>query len=224
MKNIFPSFIVLALSATLIGCGTSGSSSGTAGSGTQGGASVDSAILKISENRTRAEEAAAAVKQRFKSSSSQYVKAQRLYREARAKNNSWLDLLQNKIRNGAKPERSPDFNEQSKKAGAATDQFLRYADSVEQPAGVQATPLLAGMGAAEIVKIFVDNGITIWKGYSEQRQAARERNAKDLDRLRWNSWSGTEKTKTDESQENPKPDKTKAKPADKTKPEGKTGE
>jgi hypothetical protein len=196
------SLSALFVCACLFGCTTP---SGT----TSTGGNVDSAILAISKNRNRSEDAAAAIKQRFKVNNPKYIKAQRLYREARAENNSWLDLLQNKIRNGAKPEKSPDFNEQSKKAGTATEGFITYADSLDQPAGSQASPLIAGMGVAEIVKTLVENGIAIWKAYSEQQQAARERNAKDLERLRWDTWTGAEKTKTTEA-EKPKSTKRKA--------------
>src|SRR4051812_44686901 len=102
--------IVTLASLVMSGC----AETQTAGNSNGGAITIDNAILAISKNRNRAEDAAAAVKEKFKGGRPQYVKAERLYREARAENNGWLDLLQNKIRNGAKPERSPDFNEQSK--------------------------------------------------------------------------------------------------------------
>jgi hypothetical protein len=198
----------------LFGCGTTGSS--------PSGGPVDNAISSISRNRNKAEDSAATIKRKYKESSPQYVKAQRLYRDAKAENNSWLDLLQYKIRNGVKPEKSPDFTAQSEKAGTAAENFLKYADSPDVSVGEAAVPLVTGVPWVDLGKLLIDSGISIWKVYGEQQQATRERNAKELEKLRWDSWDGA-KAKPEESQEKPKPDKAKdkEKPADKAKPEAK---
>src|SRR6266487_2917866 len=157
------------------------------GDSTQSKVSTDAAIQQISRNWNEAENWIPRIKSSQKGGT-EYDKARSLYDTARSENNSWVELLVTKIKNGSKPEKSEEFKNQSKKSAEATNQFLEYSKSLRPP-GASAKPGVAITAVSVVVDLLVTNGFKIWTEYHKQRQADRDRMADDLrKRLTWPTW------------------------------------
>src|SRR6266446_1912175 len=126
---------------------------------------VENAILQISKNKEDAQNLAVRIKTKYKDGSDVYSKARDLYDTAQSENNSWATALALGIENNQDLSTSQAFKAKAKTAAEATKQFVTYARSHQE--GEPTKFAVAGLGAAEIAKLLVENGITIWKAYKE---------------------------------------------------------
>ncbi len=127
------------------------------------------------------------IKKAFKETDPNYIQARGLYDKTMAANNAWVHSLKMGIQDNQDLDKSAAFKEQAQKAIDATDAFLKCGKTLTE-GGVRLYSLSI-VGGAEIVKILVENGITIWKAYHAENEAGRlakaDRYAKEL---MWKTW------------------------------------
>jgi len=150
---------------------------------------TETAILAIAKNRDAAENLVPRIKAKYKDKEEDptYTKARDLYDTAKTENNSWATALAIGIENNQDLSKSKPFKDQAQVAADATKKFMDYGKSITQ--GPQPKFVIAGVGAAEIAKILVENGITIWKAYKGEQAKERKSQADSTkQRLVWSSW------------------------------------
>jgi hypothetical protein len=148
---------------------------------------VEGAILEISKGKEDAQNLAVRIKTKYKDGSDVYRKARDLYDTAQSENNSWATGLALGIENNQDLSTSQAFKAKAKAAAEATKQFVTYAKSHQEEEPTKFA--VAGLGAAEIAKLLVENGITIWKAYKDQQTAQRKKEADSTKQaVAWPSW------------------------------------
>jgi hypothetical protein len=148
---------------------------------------VEGAILEISKGKEDAQNLAVRIKTKYKAESDVYRKARDLYDTAQSENNSWATALALGIENNQDLSNSQVFNAKAKTAAEASKQFVMYARSHQE--GEPTKFVVAGLGAAELAKLLVENGITIWKAYKEQQTEQRRKEADSTKQaIAWPSW------------------------------------
>jgi hypothetical protein len=148
------------------------------------------AISVIAENRDLATGAVSEAKSKWKSDSSEYTNARRLYNAAKAKNSGWLEAVTYALREG-NPLDTADFKQKAQEAEGARKAFVEYVNS---PPGVKATPVPkeAATGALVVVGALVDAGWKIYDAYKTRAKAERvERATYVKTTLAWPSWDDT---------------------------------
>jgi hypothetical protein len=137
---------------------------------------------KIATLKEQALLAASRVKTSVKPESEEYAKARQLYDTAMAENNGWVTSLKLGIQGGENLKNSAEFKNKADAAAKATKAFVDYAGEV---ARTRAIPI----AAAEIVKILVDNGLTVWNAVHEQRKQDHLEEGNRIEKeLRWPKW------------------------------------
>lgn len=145
-------------------------------------ATVVEARGNIATYKEQAVLAASRVKAATKPGSEEYAKARELYDLAMAENNGWVTSLKLGIQGGENLKDSAEFKSKAQAAAKATKAFVDYSSQVMR---TRAIPL----AAAEIVKILVDNGLTVWKAVHEQRKQDRLDEGNRIEKeLRWPKW------------------------------------
>lgn len=134
----------------------------------------------ISEERTRAEDAVRQLRERFPAASAEYAEGRRLYTEAQAAFNRYIDRLKFALILGedlSRPEVGSEYRRALDAAAARNHEFLAHVARVtdQAPRGI----------VGDIASALVQAGLEIWKEWRRQGQDQRTRLVEALEALKF---------------------------------------
>lgn len=146
---------------------------------------TSNAIGTISEKKSLVEGNVSQIKNYFSKNTEQYKKANKLYIEAKAAFDGWIDQFKFDLTANTDIATSDKYKKSLNKASEKGDVFLKYADSIIFKETKSKAVITA---VTSILPFLTDAGIKIWEQYRMAAKERREEIRKDLDNLKWKAF------------------------------------